>query len=155
MARETKVEWIERHSDYTGDDCIDWPFANCPHGRGIVQTKGVAFSAPNFMCRAAHGNPPTPKHHAAHSCGNGHNGCLNPNHLRWATPRENESDKILHGTLRKGTDINTNKLSEDQVIEIRNSKLKGIELAKIYDVTPVAISAIRTRKNWAWLEPAA
>jgi hypothetical protein len=56
--------------------------------------------ATRVMCKLAHGPAPTPKHHAAHSCGKGHEACINPKHLRWATPRENAADAKLHGTFK-------------------------------------------------------
>lgn len=49
-----------------------------------------------LVCAAFHGEPPSPDHHAAHNDGDGlHNRSSN---LRWATPAENEADKITHGT---------------------------------------------------------
>lgn len=50
------------------------------------------------MCQKAHGDPPSPKHDAAHSCGRGHEGCVNPNHLSWKTKKQNQADRITHGT---------------------------------------------------------
>lgn len=149
-----KLGWVESNSSYTQDDCLKWPFDVSDHGRGRVQVNGRTMSAPRYMCILAHGSPPTPDHHAAHSCGNGHLGCMNPNHLSWKTAKENEADKVDHGTLRKGTAINTNKLSEDDVRAIRSmgGKVKGTEIAKAWGVTPSAISSILSRKSWAWLE---
>src|SRR5690606_6465223 len=109
----------EANSSYAGDDCLKWPFGVGDHGRGIVTISGSTVSAPRAMCKSAHGEPPAPYHQAAHSCGNGHLGCMNPKHLRWATVRENELDKIIHGTVRRGSDINTAKVTAEEVIQIR------------------------------------
>jgi hypothetical protein len=68
--------------------------------------------------------------------------------------RENESDKLVHGTLKRGRDVNTNVLSEDQVREIRRrlQNESGVTLAREFGVTPAQISSIKKRKSWAWLD---
>lgn len=33
------------------------------------------------MCELVYGKPPMPKHQAAHNCGKGNLGCINPKHL--------------------------------------------------------------------------
>jgi hypothetical protein len=72
------------------------------------------------MRLAAHGEPPTARHEAAHSCGKGHLGCVHPGHLSWKTRNENRADMVRHGMLPRGTIVSTNKLTEDQVREIRS-----------------------------------
>lgn len=54
------------------------------------------------MCKLKNGDPPTPDHEAAHSCGNGKHGCINPNHLRWATDAENMADTVDIDLVRDG-----------------------------------------------------
>lgn len=149
-----KLRWIEANYRHKGDDCLTWPFGVNDNGRGVVTIDQKNMSAPRAMCLMAHGEPPTPKHQASHSCGKGHLGCVNPNHLRWATAKENEEDKIEHGTIRRGTDINTSKLSEKDVVRIRSlGREYGVNrLANEYGVSPTAISLIHKRKNWGWLE---
>lgn len=90
---------------------------------------------------------PSPKHHCAHNDGNRlHNHYTN---LRWASKRENESDKKIHGT----SDSN---LQEIDVIIIRQQlrmKLKtGNELARIFGVNIGTISNIKKRHTWKYLE---
>lgn len=149
-----RIAWIEAHVGHKGDQCLIWPFGVSDHGRGQAHLGGQPKSAPRVMCILAHGEPPDPAMHAAHSCGNGHIGCMHPGHLRWATVAENENDKRLHGTLRRGRAINTAKLTEDDVRAIRAAEgyRIGGELARKYGVTVSCICTIRTRKSWAWLE---
>jgi hypothetical protein len=47
-----------------------------------------------LVCEEEHGPPPTPKHHAAHATPSGCVGgvCVNPDHIRWATARDNQQD---------------------------------------------------------------
>ena len=77
--------------------------------------------------------------------------CVNPNHLKCGTQRENLQDMQDKGRVAKGTEHGFSRFTEEQVREIRESTERPSVLAKRYDVHPTAITAIRTRKNWAWL----
>lgn len=146
--------WILENRDYGGDDCLEWPFSTNPFGRGMVVFQGKRMTAPRAMCWAAHGAPQSRLMQAAHSCGNGHLGCMNPRHMRWATHMENVIDRAEHGRDRKGEEINTAKLTEKEVREIR--KLRGSascsRIAESYGVTKATVVKIMSRKTWAWLE---
>lgn len=74
------------------------------------------------MCQLTNGPPPTPEHHAAHSCGNGHLGCVHPNHISWKTQSDNAKDAVRHGKYGHGVGW-AGKLKPDQVRQIR--ALKG------------------------------
>lgn len=88
------MKFIERHAADPDGPCLTWPFARFPNGYANLG----GYSAIREMCRVAHGEPPTPKHQAAHTCNNGAGGCIHPQHLSWKTPRENQFDRIEHGT---------------------------------------------------------
>lgn len=95
-----ELVWLERSLTEVLDECIEWPF-RCSGGYGHVSRRVPgAPSASRVVCYMVYGAPPTRKHQAAHSCGKGHKGCVNWRHLSWKTPRENEADKLLHGTDR-------------------------------------------------------
>ena len=151
--RAKKSRWVQENAGYNGDDCLIWPFSVSDHGRGSVKIGGAVMSAPRYMCTLAHGAPPTPDHDAAHSCGKGHLGCMTPGHLSWKTAKENEADKIVHGTIRRGEKINTAKLSESDVREIRRRACVETcaNLASEFGVSTAQISAIKNRQAWAWL----
>lgn len=83
---------------HNGEDCVTWPYSRNPQGYGQTYFCGEVMGAHRVMCILAHGSPPSPSHQAAHSCGRGSGGCVNPEHLRWATAKENIADKFnLHG----------------------------------------------------------
>lgn len=138
--RQTKVRKFleEVLLPYTGDECLEWPFAL------RVRVAGVNQIPSRFVCEKAHGAPPSQEHEAAHSCGNGHLNCVTPSHLRWATRIENTMDKVVHGST---------KLNPDKVKEIR--RLLGEEghpaIAARYGVDASLISLIATKKRWAWV----
>lgn len=146
--------WLAEHVNYQGDDCLKWPFPVKSHGRGVASVEGRAMSAPRAMCTLAHGEPPTPQHEAAHSCGKGHEGCVSPKHLSWKTTSENRMDMAEHGTLPRGEDVNTAKLTEDQVREIRRmgKSMSSPEIGKLFGVSRYTVWEIQTRRSWAWLD---
>lgn len=148
------MDWLLAHLNTKSDECVAWPFARDRNGYGRLHFRGKLSFAHRVMCELAHGEPPTEKHHAAHSCGKGHLGCVNPKHLRWATRVENEADKGCHGTLSRGEYHPQSKLSAANVLEIRQIlKNEGAsKIAKSFGVQPQTISAIKHRKSWAWLE---
>lgn len=145
--------FLEEHKNYPGNECLLWPFARGLKGDGVVWFRDHQTSTNYAMCCLAHGEPPTPKHEAAHSCGRGHDACVNPNHLRWATRQENHADKLIHGTHHRGEQGPSAKLTIAEVREIR--KLRGTVrqriLAERFGVTVGAIHSIQVRKNWSWL----
>jgi hypothetical protein len=101
----------------------------------------------------ANGEPPTEKHHAAHSCGNGHLGCCNGAHLSWKTSKQNIADKNIHGTALLGERHHQAKLSNVQVIEIRRLLNEGSlthrQIAELYAVGKAQISCIKTGREWS------
>lgn len=139
---------------YAGDDCLIWPFCKNTNGYGQIWIGPTKHVTSRLVCEKVHGPPPTPEHHAAHSCGKGHFGCVNPNHLRWATVSENHRDKLRHGTQVRGGDHKLAKLTVGDVREIR--ALRGVvpqrELADRFGVAQSRISKVQRRTVWAWLD---
>ncbi len=135
---------------FRGLGCLTWPFAKTKRGYAKVTKDGKLQYVYRLACEVMNGPPPTPKHQAAHSCGKGHEGCVNPLHVSWKTRRANESDKLTHGTVGRGELCGTSKLTDDQVRQIR--ALKGSEtqeeIASRFGVKREAISKIHRRETW-------
>lgn len=136
---------------YSGDDCLIWPYKESGgYGALRMPVSRKWASAHRLVCELVHGSPPSNKHHAAHSCGNGNLGCVNPKHLSWKTPKGNAQDRFKHGTDNGGERNGRAKLCKADVIRIR--RLRGIErqsdLAKQYHVSDHLISAIHTGRRW-------
>lgn len=134
---------------HTGADCLVWPYARNNKGYAIYRAR----SAARFVCEAKTGPAPTRKHHAAHSCGNGNGACVSGGHLSWKSPKANEADKRLHGTVMRGAIHPRAHLSEDDVraiIRIGRTARRRVVAAK-YGVTPSLISMIINRKIWTHL----
>lgn len=93
MTPGTIPQWVRDHAAYEGDDCLAWPFSRDRNGYGKMKIGDRGTSAHRVMCETAHGQPEGPAMHAAHSCHNGHLGCVNPRHLFWQDGSENQSNK--------------------------------------------------------------
>ena len=146
------LAWLAAHRDHASDDCLFWPFATGSNGRGGVYHDGRVEKPACVMCEMAHGPRPSAEHHCAHRCGNGHLACCNQRHLRWATPSENEMDKIAHGTSNRGDRNGSAKLSPEQVLAIyQNRPATQASLAEQNGVGQQIISLIQQEKRWGWL----
>jgi hypothetical protein len=138
---------------YDGDECLIWPFKINPNGYGSIWLNGANRTVSRLICEHFNGSPPTARHEAAHSCGNGHLGCVSRFHLSWKTSKENKADMLAHGTKNRGTRNGQSKLTEDEAREILSLKGKTTlrELASRFGVSLMVISKIQNRKMWAWI----
>lgn len=113
--------------------------------------KGNCFRAHRMAWMLTYGPIPA-KLHVLHDCDNA--SCCNPKHLFLGIQKDNMHD--MYGKKRNnqvcGEKHRLAKLTNDQVIKIKNSLIKGItqaKLAKKYDVTRHAIGKINTGRSWA------
>lgn len=147
-------QWLAEHISYDGDECLIWPFSRNRTGYGTYQSPNGGTNAHRYMCVLAHGAPPTPRHEAAHTCGNGHLGCVHPGHLRWATLEENKADMVDHDTHHRGERHHGAKLTENHVRSIRAMKGKATlgTIAEKFGVSRALVCLIHNRKAWGWLD---
>jgi len=85
----------------------------------------------------------------AHNDGNGFNGFLK--NIRYATPVENDADKIRHGTRPRGEKNGHAKLTETMVAEIRSrcaSSHNQRAIASDFCITQSEVSRINTGHRW-------
>jgi hypothetical protein len=150
------LAWLKDHITHTGSACLNWPFGREKGtGHGVVWFEGRSQIASRVMCRLSHGEPPTPDHDAAHNCGKGHEACVNPDHLRWATTVENHADRWIHGTMNIGERNGNAHLTADQVRIIRSSPDRTLkDLSREFGVSKSTIGRARRGECWKHLETA-
>jgi hypothetical protein len=136
-----------------GDGCVEWPYARSIKGYAYVNYGGARTSAGRVVCARVHGPAPTPGHEAAHSCGNGHGGCVAPWHLSWKTHAENMADQHVHGTVVRGEMQPTAKLKELDVLVIRSdaSGRSNAATASAFGISESLVRQIRSGRVWAHL----
>lgn len=138
------------------DKCIWWPMGRDDKGYAVVCIPGgTNRKAYRVICEMVNGNPPTPKHVASHTCGNGHAGCVNPRHLEWKTNSENQRDRRRHGRQVGHPYGNKGTLTPEEIaaIQAERGRTPITTLARRYGVKRGAIdywhkkAKLMTRNN--------
>lgn len=140
---------------YQGDDCLIWPYGRTQSGYGRMTLDGKRGGVHRFACERVHGIPISPDLHAAHECGNGHLGCVNPKHLSWKTQLENKADELVHGTRNMGSRNGRAKLTEEEARAILAMKRAGLHskyVAAQFGVCQGTVNGINAGRNWSCLQ---
>ena len=145
-------DWVSANLDYDGENCLIWPFSRNNQGYAAVWIDKKRWLVHRYYCTQKHGAAPSLAHHASHVCGNGKIGCVNPSHVEWKTPIENNRDKTVHGTLLMGERHPSAKINADIVRLIRSSPGTGVSLAVALGLSESLISNIRRKKRWSHVE---
>lgn len=144
-----------RYVDKRGvKQCWEWTGLKKPNGYGQIGAGGAGgatLTAHRLSYEIATGKKIPPKMVIMHSCDNP--GCVNPNHLRLGTFKENTQDMLLKG--RKGRckalgNANYNAvLTPDLVRYIRSSDAPHTELANEIGVSPNTVRGVRIGRTWS------
>jgi hypothetical protein len=68
--------------------------------------------------------------------------------LRYGTAQDNSDDKHRNGYDSKGEKHPSARLRPHEVLLIRQSSARGVDLAELFGVSPAQISSIRKRRTW-------
>lgn len=156
MRARNPVVW-DRLMDIIGDrpgigEC--WPIRKniSGGGYGVMWISGVRYRTHRAMFGLFRPEEEAVAPEVRHLCHNP--GCINPNHLRGGTHRENMQDRKIagRGGYLKGEFNGRAKLSPDDVRFIRAAKSKNADLARLYGVSRSLIGNIKSRKLWPHLE---
>lgn len=143
--------WLKDAVNSSTDECLLWPFGVCGTGYGSVKWEG-ARSYPHRVVLILSSGFPEGRQEAAHAPGVCHNRlCCNPRHLRWATPAENNADKVIDGTHHRGERHGNAKLTEVEVLAIRADDRTQRAIAADYGVSEGTVNHIKRRATWGWL----
>jgi hypothetical protein len=142
--------WLSQHVTHHSDDCLEWPFGKMGGGYGVVTFRGKQTTAHRAMAIMAHGEPPVGATEVAHSCGNPL--CVNPDHIRHATPRENSADKLLHDRMNSGERNGQSKLSLSDVLAIKalaeTKRFTHRQIGNLFGVRDSSVTRIIAGQRW-------
>lgn len=130
------------------NECVLWPYRCDRLGYGVIRF-GARSRGAHSVSLELRVPKPHPNAHALHGpkdiCGN--RNCVNPNHLRWGSPKENGKDMMQDGTV-------FSKLNPDKVLAIRALHMDGMmgkDIADKFGVSRAAISGIINGKKWVYV----
>jgi len=150
LPRGETLRWLrERFEADDTDDCIYLPGRQW---RRHVRYEGRIRRVYGVVAEWAYG-PCPPDMECCHSCGNGHLGCANRRHVRWATRMENANDRRVHGTIPVGERHGSAKLTEAAVRAIRMDPRPTRDIAADYGVNPNTVRQIINRRFWKHVTP--
>lgn len=132
------------------DECWNWT-ASKQGGYGqIGDDMGLRPVRAHRLSYEIHHGPIPAGMMVCHHCDN--RACVNPAHLFIGTQLDNMRDMQRKGRGPRGERHGRHRLTESQVVQIRGDARPQREIADDYGITQTAVSAIKRRKSWAWLD---
>jgi hypothetical protein len=131
--------------------CHDWMRARNIGGYGVMQANGRVRLVTRLVYELNFGAIPEGMM-VLHSCDNP--ACVNIDHLRIGTAKDNTNDMIMRNRQLKGSAWSFSKLKEDDVLRIIELSMSGeshASISKIYNVSKWSIDDILKGRNWSWL----
>jgi hypothetical protein len=148
---QSNAEWLSNAIAFANEtDCIDWPFAKTS-GYGVVFYMGEQMTAHRASLIITHG---VNKKDMAAIHGPCHNkSCVNPFHLSWGTQKQNMADKLRDGTHLRGSDCGSAKLTEKDVLLIRElaASIPYSKIACDFGISEKYVSCVVTKRTWSWV----
>lgn len=134
------------------DECWEWKPPKDNKGYGRLKAHATWFLATHISLGLS-GRCRPPGLIALHSCDNPP--CVNPQHLRWGTHKDNSNDAVLRGRMhdwrgrRSGSANPKAKITEIQVAIIRSATITNkSEMARRLGVKRYAILDIIHGRTW-------
>jgi len=133
------------------DDCWVWSGGRYETGYGMFfmrRGSRKTFSAHRVSWQMKHGKEVPAGMLICHTCDN--RLCVNPDHLYAGTHRDNNRDTIKRnrGNRKYGSNCSWAKVTERDVLEIRESNEKQTLLAKKFGISASQICHIRKGRRW-------
>lgn len=138
------MEWLRARMLEEPSGCWRWTKSLMVSGYGQATVNRQHVTAHRAAFFIANGFWPEV---ARHKCDN--RWCCNPDHIEDGTLADNARDFAERGTKHRGQDHEWAKLSDAQVIEIRELLANGVrqaDIARRYDMAQSTISNIKTGK---------
>lgn len=134
-------------------DCIEWTGHINHSGYGSVWHNGKNRDVHRVSCELHHGPIPA-GFHVMHTCDNRR--CINPDHIRAATRKENMTDMFRKNRQRfsSGSNHHAAKLSNEAAAQIRSryvpySRINGsMALSREFGVSQATVHACIRGETW-------
>ncbi len=127
----------------TTTNCYNWTGYKDKDGYGKLVVKGKSWTAHRLSYQSRVGDLGDLQ--VLHSCDNP--SCINPEHLRLGTVEDNMKDKQQRNRI-KGERHPRARLSNADILAIRESPLSQCQLARDLGLNQSFIGKIRNRVNW-------
>jgi len=127
--------------------CFLWLNALGAAGYGWIMRGGQHYQAHRYSW-IIHRGPIPPGMSVLHKCDTP--SCVNPDHLRLGTQRDNNLDRMRKGRSRnqRGTEHHMAKLTEAEVLAIRSDTRSHRLTANDYGVSLTTVAKIRRQERW-------
>lgn len=135
------------HAKRTENDCIEWQRYRDADGYGKWRIDGEKRNVPRLVCALIYGSP-LPGQQALHSCDNPP--CINPDHLRWGTHRDNNDDKIIRQRLA-GEKHPLARFTDAQIWQLKMDIANGADVVSAYKALGLSryqFHNIKAGKSW-------
>lgn len=123
--------------------CLIWQGCKDKDGYGLSSIKGTKMPAHravmSFLTNVS-------GQYVLHKCTS--RDCINPEHLYLGDQQQNVQDQIDAGTFVYGSRNGKALLTEEKVVEIRNSTLSTRTLATLYNVSYYTVWDVRKNRSW-------
>lgn len=133
----------------TPSGCYEWQGGKLKDGYGSFRFENKSWPAHRWIWTHVHGPIPSGSV-VRHKCDNP--ACANIEHLELGAVADNANDMVSRGRSLVGVLNAANKLTEQQVLEIkqaiRDKSAKQKDIAARYGVTPTLITAIKQGRVW-------
>ena len=151
MKQKTPADFWAKVSVGAGDGCWLWAGGVGRDGYGQTMYQRGRFRSHQLaLILSGMERPSAPRNQALHACDIPL--CCNPSHLRWGTTQENTRDREERRKVpfqpAVGEKTRSAKLTEEAVRAILASTERGVDLARRYGVSCVAITHIRKNVTW-------
>lgn len=130
----------------SNNGCWEWTAGTTAAGYGCFSLSKMPKLAHRVSYELHHPNQQISGLFICHKCDNPK--CVNPAHLFAGTHKDNMRDMVVKGRSSAGEKRHTAKLTEQDVIAIRNDPRPYIDIENEYGISNPTVSYIKNRKRW-------